>query len=235
MVKGRQRFGVGFLVDFAVVVAGDGQDAAGVLVVWTVKLVPIEVFLVRAVHHVAEVQEEGRLFRRRAAGVVIGPHEVDHGGLFAVLPLAGVADDVEDDFAAGADLLHVVRADDFLQVHHRRRPPRGRDFLEHAVDGFGLRRVEMGLKLRRVAEELRRGVGGHQARRRGVLGLLSGMVLFRHGRLLQGRPKGRAFGRGIRIRNRRTPPFPPAHLFAPAIIRVLHFPWCPATSVERRT
>ena len=253
MVKGLQRFGVGCLVNFSVVVAGDGQDAAGVLVVGTVKLVPIEVFLVHAVHHVAQVQEEGRLLRRRPAGVVIGPHEVDHGGLFAVLALAGVADGVEDDLAAGADLLHVVRADDFLQVHHRRRPSRGRDFLECAVDRFGLGGVEMGLKLRRVAEELRRRVVGHQARWRLVLGVLAGVVFFRHGRRPQGMVDGRATGSGYENRRaasgRREPagtPIPRPYatpagsrrplaesFFGPAIIRVLHFPWSNATSLER--
>jgi hypothetical protein len=38
--------------------------------------------------------------------------------------------------------------------------------MQHGVNGFGSRRVEVGLKFRRVAKELRLRVGGHQARQR---------------------------------------------------------------------
>ncbi len=89
--------------DDAVVIAGDGEDGAGVISVGVVELVVVVLVFAEAVDDVAEVVEE---LRERGGGFVdeVGEHLVDGG----VLGLgtdggAGVSDAVEDDAAGGLD------------------------------------------------------------------------------------------------------------------------------------
>jgi hypothetical protein len=102
------------------VVAGDRGDLAGVLHVWPVELVPVELFLVRPVDDVAQVKEKRRVVRARL-GCVVGRHPESHALLVLVVGLgpSGVADRVEPEGSGCFDLLNPFGADQIPQLDHR--------------------------------------------------------------------------------------------------------------------
>src|SRR5260370_19997910 len=71
----------------AIVIAGNGKDRSGVLLVGVVELVVIEFRFTVIIHDVAEVEEERRLVRRRNRGRKLPKHQIRAAALLAELRL----------------------------------------------------------------------------------------------------------------------------------------------------
>ncbi|MCU1225038.1 MAG: hypothetical protein JWQ42_3131 [Edaphobacter sp.] len=112
--EGAEADGVGGGKDFTVVVAGDGDDLAGVVDVGLVEFGAVVLVFVGAVDDVAEVEEEGgRDFGR--GDVEVGLHGIGDGSLGGVGAVAGVSGGVEADGAGGLNLLCPLRTDDLIE------------------------------------------------------------------------------------------------------------------------
>lgn len=99
------------IVGLAIMIAGDGDDEAGIILVGGVKVVAVEVDIAGKVYDVAEVIKEGGM-------KVLGVLGQEFGDEFLLLAakIPGVADGMADEYAAGDNFLEVVRGKKLGQI-----------------------------------------------------------------------------------------------------------------------